>query len=205
MNVQNATLINMNNIGIVSNDGEMEWKSPFNQYIFKIKRHEPNPSIGMTNYRIEIDIINNLNVFITKLVFNELDCVRILDSMNWLLNDTDYQSYSNIYIGTSTEPNLDYKIIFLQIVPLASDDVYLDNKTRQIIILSGPNMVGKSALLRQVALITILAQMGAYVPASKAQIGIVDKVCEYDCSLLVRGVFISIHAEQLSFLVPSLL
>lgn len=56
------------------------------------------------------------------------------------------------------------------------NDIYLDNREQQIIIITGPNMSGKSALLRQCALITILAQCGSYVPATKATIGIVDKV-----------------------------
>jgi DNA mismatch repair protein MutS len=56
------------------------------------------------------------------------------------------------------------------------NDLYLDNKEQQVIILTGPNMSGKSALLRQTALIVILAQAGCYVPASKANIGIVDKI-----------------------------
>lgn len=56
------------------------------------------------------------------------------------------------------------------------NDVYLDNKKQQIIILTGPNMSGKSALLRQTALIVLLAQIGSYVPAMSAQIGIVDKI-----------------------------
>jgi len=56
------------------------------------------------------------------------------------------------------------------------NDVYLDNKKQQIIILTGPNMSGKSALLRQTALIVLLTQIGSYVPAESAQIGIVDKI-----------------------------
>lgn len=57
-----------------------------------------------------------------------------------------------------------------------SNDVFLDDKTQQIIMITGPNMSGKSALLRQTALITIMAQMGCFVPAKIANIGIVDKV-----------------------------
>jgi DNA mismatch repair protein MutS len=57
-----------------------------------------------------------------------------------------------------------------------ANDVYLDDKTQQIIIVTGPNMSGKSALLRQTALIVLMAQMGSFVPAEKAVLGITDKV-----------------------------
>ncbi|MGI5847553.1 MAG: DNA mismatch repair protein MutS [Candidatus Cryptobacteroides sp.] len=56
------------------------------------------------------------------------------------------------------------------------NDLYLDDKTQQIIILTGPNMFGKSALLRQTALIVLLAQIGSYVPATSARIGYFDKI-----------------------------
>ena len=56
------------------------------------------------------------------------------------------------------------------------NDIYLDNETQQILIITGPNMAGKSALLRQTALIVLMAQMGSFVPAENAVIGIVDKV-----------------------------
>lgn len=57
-----------------------------------------------------------------------------------------------------------------------ANDVYLDNERQQIIIITGPNMSGKSALLRQTALIVLLAQMGCFVPAKHASIGMVDKI-----------------------------
>lgn len=56
------------------------------------------------------------------------------------------------------------------------NDTFLDNSTQQIIIVTGPNMAGKSALLRQVALIVLMAQMGSFVPAKSASVGLVDKV-----------------------------
>ena len=56
------------------------------------------------------------------------------------------------------------------------NDVYLDTQEQQIIIITGPNMSGKSALLRQTALIVLLAQMGCYVPADEAKFGLVDKI-----------------------------
>ncbi len=57
-----------------------------------------------------------------------------------------------------------------------ANDIYLDNTNQQIIVITGPNMSGKSALLRQTALIVLLAQMGSFVPASSARIGLVDKL-----------------------------
>lgn len=57
-----------------------------------------------------------------------------------------------------------------------ANDVMLDSTTQQIIIITGPNMAGKSALLRQTALITLMAQIGSFVPAERAHIGLVDKI-----------------------------
>ena len=56
------------------------------------------------------------------------------------------------------------------------NDIYLDSERQQIIIITGPNMAGKSALLRQTALITLMAQIGSFVPAESAKIGLVDKI-----------------------------
>ena len=60
--------------------------------------------------------------------------------------------------------------------PYIANDVYLDNERQQIIMITGPNMAGKSALLRQTALITLLAQIGCFVPAESARIGLIDKI-----------------------------
>lgn len=57
-----------------------------------------------------------------------------------------------------------------------ANDVLLDNEQQQILMITGPNMSGKSALLRQTALITLMAQMGCFVPAEKASIGLIDKI-----------------------------
>lgn len=61
-------------------------------------------------------------------------------------------------------------------VPYISNDVYLNNIDQQIIMITGPNMSGKSAILRQTALIVLLAQMGCFVPASSVKMGVIDKI-----------------------------
>ena len=60
--------------------------------------------------------------------------------------------------------------------PYIANDVYLDRETQQLMMITGPNMSGKSAILRQTALIVLLAQIGSFVPATSAHIGIVDKI-----------------------------
>jgi DNA mismatch repair protein MutS len=60
--------------------------------------------------------------------------------------------------------------------PYIANDVFLDRETQQLIMITGPNMSGKSAILRQTALIVLLAQMGSFVPADSLRMGIVDKI-----------------------------
>ena len=60
--------------------------------------------------------------------------------------------------------------------PYISNDVFLDRETQQLIMITGPNMSGKSAILRQTALIVLLAQMGSFVPAAQVRMGVVDKI-----------------------------
>ncbi|RZK09868.1 MAG: DNA mismatch repair protein MutS [Flavobacterium sp.] len=61
-------------------------------------------------------------------------------------------------------------------IPYIANDVFLDRETQQIIMITGPNMSGKSAILRQTALIVLLAQMGSFVPADSVRMGVVDKI-----------------------------
>jgi DNA mismatch repair protein MutS len=106
----------------------------------------------------------------------KLDC---LVSFAKLAQDNQYvrPTLSDEFVIDITEGR--HPVIEKQL-PLGTDyvsnSVYLDNDTQQLMMITGPNMSGKSALLRQVALITLMAQIGSYVPAKKAHIGIVDKI-----------------------------
>lgn len=106
--------------------------------------------------------------------------ISVLDSMLSLSQVADERNYSRPVVTNDT------KIVIHDgrhpvIESLSSDgfvpnDTYIDNEKDQIIILTGPNMAGKSTYMRQVALIVIMAQMGSYVPAAKAEIGVVDRI-----------------------------
>lgn len=91
-------------------------------------------------------------------------------------------NYSRPIINNSHELNIKegrHPVIEKQLPlgePYITNDVFLDRETQQFIMITGPNMSGKSAILRQTALIVLLAQMGSFVPAKEANIGIIDKI-----------------------------
>ena len=106
----------------------------------------------------------------------QLDCLASLaqvavdnDYRRPIINDSD-----EIYIQDGRHPVVE------KLLPpgqqFVANDVRINNKTDQILIITGPNMAGKSTYLRQIGLIVILAQMGSFIPAKKAEIGIVDRV-----------------------------
>ena len=107
---------------------------------------------------------------------SETDCLcgfaKLAEMNNYCRPDVDNSNIIEIEQGrhpvleTRMEPGQEY----------VANDLLLDNESQQIIILTGPNMSGKSALLRQTALIVLLAQCGSFVPAKSARIGIVDKI-----------------------------
>ena len=83
------------------------------------------------------------------------------------------------------------------------NDVTLNNRDNQIAIITGPNMAGKSTYMRQVALITLMAQIGCYVPAKSAKIGVVDAIftrvgASDDLSLSLIHIFLSGLVEQMA-------
>ncbi len=109
-------------------------------------------------------------------LISRLDCLL---SFSKIAKDNSYvcpklTNEFTIYIEDGRHPVIEKQL------PLGteyvSNSVHLDNHTQQIMMITGPNMSGKSALLRQVALITLMAQIGCFVPAKSAEIGIVDKI-----------------------------
>ncbi|MDA7787270.1 DNA mismatch repair protein MutS [bacterium] len=131
------------------------------------------------------------NLF-NELVSSLMDYVQVVQRNAQLVARVDVLlSFASIALHNNyTKPVLDdsftlnikdgrHPVIEKQLPPGESyitNDVYLDNDTQQIIMITGPNMSGKSALLRQTALIVLMAQMGSFVPAKAASIGIVDKI-----------------------------
>lgn len=134
---------------------------------------------------IEFNLFNDLVRVAGKYVTQIQENARLIAEVDCLLSFAN-TAVSNNYNkpSVSDEHVLDIKegrhpVIEKQLptgTPYIPNDVLLDNEEQQIIIITGPNMAGKSALLRQTALIVLMAQMGSYVPASTAEIGIIDKV-----------------------------
>lgn len=85
------------------------------------------------------------------------------------MNDTDV-----IDIKQGRHPVIERRLPLGE--PYIPNDIYLDSKSQQIIMITGPNMAGKSALLRQTALIVLMAQIGSFVPAKMAKLGVVDRI-----------------------------
>lgn len=109
------------------------------------------------------------------------DCISVLDALCSLAEVADRNQYTRpevhdggtIEIKNGRHPVIEKMLTDTQFVP---NDTLLDNDENRILILTGPNMAGKSTYMRQVALITLMAQAGSFVPAECARIGIADKI-----------------------------
>ena len=118
---------------------------------------------------------------IENIVFNA-KCIAYLDVIHGLAHVSKINNYSKPIINDSLK--IDIKDgrhpVIEQFLPVGEayipNDIFLDNKLQQIMMITGPNMSGKSALLRQTALILIMAQIGCFVPAKSANIGVIDKL-----------------------------
>lgn len=135
--------------------------------------------------RIEAEIfeklVESIQEFILPIQQNAmvLGIIDCLSSFAWVAKQYHYCrptliEEGNLSLTASRHPVIERYLPNDQ--PYISNDILLDKKEQQIIILTGPNMSGKSALLRQVALVTLMAHMGSFVPATTAQIPITDRI-----------------------------
>jgi len=135
-------------------------------------------SIEMERYE---SLVDDMQAFIPRIqqdarLLAELDCVTCFagNARRYQYRRPEVTSEAGISIREGRHPVIE------RVLPAGehyvANDLHLDKEDQQIIILTGPNMSGKSALLRQTALITLMAHMGSYVPAASARIGLTDKI-----------------------------
>lgn len=131
--------------------------------------------------QLYLKLVNALTDYILPIQLNA-QIIAQLDCLSALATVAGANNYIKPEINNTTTLEIKegrHPVIELQLPPgeeYIPNDVYLDQKTQQIIMITGPNMSGKSAILRQTALIVLMAQMGSFVPAKYAKIGLVDKV-----------------------------
>ena len=137
--------------------------------------------IEIIESRIYADLLQSLLPVVNDLqadafILAQLDCLASFATVamahNYVCPEVNDSLILDIKQGR--HPVIEQQLPFgTQYVP---NDIYVDNNSQQILIITGPNMAGKSALLRQTALITLMAQIGSFVPAQSAKLGIVDKI-----------------------------
>ena len=136
-------------------------------------------------HKLEVEIFNNLIEWIStyiKPVQLNANLVAQLDCLTSFTQLAIENKYNRPEIDDTFEleiTNGRHPVIEKQLpvgTPYIANDVYLDRDSQQLIMITGPNMSGKSAILRQTALIVLLAQMGSYVPAERLRMGVVDKI-----------------------------
>ncbi len=137
--------------------------------------------ISAIEERLYVELVNSLSEYVSIIQQNalqlaKLDCLfsfAVLAQKHRFVKPV-IEENSQLLLEGSRHPVIEQQLALgEQYIP---NDIYLDNSTQQIIILTGPNMAGKSALLRQTAINVIMAQIGCYVAANHATIGIVDKI-----------------------------
>ncbi|WP_218939668.1 DNA mismatch repair protein MutS [Lutibacter citreus] len=137
--------------------------------------------IGKLEHDLFAELISNLLDYIQPIQLN----AQLIGQIDCLLSFAELAKYNN-YVRPQIDESSDLEIkngrhpVIEKQLPIGEEyianDVVLNRTQQQIIMITGPNMSGKSAILRQTALIVLLAQMGSYVPAQNARIGIVDKI-----------------------------
>lgn len=132
-------------------------------------------------YRIFNELVLTANEFVAQIQQNAR-VISILDALSSFAKVAEKNNYCKPQVSDSKVLNIKEgrHAVIEQQLPLGEtyipNDLFLDDQTQQIIIITGPNMAGKSALLRQTALISLMAQVGSFVPAESAELGIVDKI-----------------------------
>ena len=137
--------------------------------------------IGQLEQALYAELLNYIAEYIAPVQQNailvgQLDCLAGFATLA-LQNNYQQPEMSDDYVIDIKEGR--HPVIEKQLpidTPYIANDVYLDREQQQIIMITGPNMSGKSAILRQTALIVLLAQIGSFVPATSAHIGIIDKI-----------------------------
>jgi DNA mismatch repair protein MutS len=137
--------------------------------------------IEVLEARLFQELVQFVNQFIPALQQN----AKVIATADVLLGFAQL-SVDRKYIQPTVDESYDLEIkggrhpVIERFLPHGKDyipnDVFLDHETQQIMIITGPNMAGKSALLRQTALIVMMAQMGCFVPATSAKLGVIDKI-----------------------------
>lgn len=134
---------------------------------------------------IENKIYNDLLIFASKFIYDIQENAKIIADIDCLLSFAKTAIKNNysqpelndsniIDIKGGRHPIIEQQLAFGEnYIP---NDVYLDDKSQQILMITGPNMSGKSAILRQTAVICLMAQIGSFVPAESAKLGIIDKI-----------------------------
>ena len=137
--------------------------------------------IGQLEQALYAELLNYIAEYIAPVQQNailvgQIDCLAGFATLA-LQNNYQQPEMSDDYVIDIKEGR--HPVIEKQLpidTPYIANDVYLDREQQQIIMITGPNMSGKSAILRQTALIVLLAQIGSFVPATAAHIGIIDKI-----------------------------
>ena len=149
--------------------------------IYEEKILTAEDKISTIEFGIFQELVREALEYLELIQFNALSLASldVLSSFAWVAQKNHYVRPA-LHEGEEITIEAGRHPVIEQQLPLGEEyvpnDVYLDSETQQIMMITGPNMAGKSALLRQTALIVLMAQMGSYVPANRASIGLVDKV-----------------------------
>ena len=136
-------------------------------------------------YKLEVDLFEQLVSWIATYIKHVQLNANLIAQLDCLTSFTQL-AIENKYVCPELNDSFELEIkngrhpvIEKQLpigIPYIANDVFLDRETQQLIMITGPNMSGKSAILRQTALIVLLAQMGSFVPAESVKMGVVDKI-----------------------------